>query len=84
MLATYVDSGVNSVGTPRALVECMKTTKSTQRTKTGADLAGACEGEQIAQLIDLVRATAQGLYSHLTIKERAESLIAEIEARAKR
>jgi hypothetical protein len=47
--------------------------------KTGADLAGFCEGEQIAALIDLVRSASQGNQ----IKNRATRLIAEIELRAK-
>lgn len=58
------------------------------RTMTGADLAGACEGEQIADLINLARATDTyfskvfGNPNH-ELAKRARLILADIEARAK-
>ena len=50
----------------------------------GSDLAGACEGEQIADLIDLARAVANMTPStYKTLIARAKALTAEIEGRAK-
>jgi hypothetical protein len=46
-------------------------------TLDGATLAGACEGEQIAQMIDLLRQAARGG----NIQNSATILIAEIERR---
>jgi hypothetical protein len=55
--------------------------------KSGADLAGACEGEQIADLIELARMVALGQAETIPgaarLKTRAKAIIAEIEARAK-
>lgn len=64
-----------------------KTTKKAETSKkTGADLAGACEGEQIAELIDLARRVANGDTAwpnhRAEISAQAEALIAEIERRA--
>lgn len=53
--------------------------------QTGADLAGACEGEQIATLIDLVQMVALGQHKTKAGAERlqakAAALVAEIKAR---
>lgn len=51
----------------------------TRAKKTGAYLAGACEGEHIAMALDLLRVAANGG----SIQNSAAILLAEIEGRAK-
>lgn len=53
--------------------------KETTQVLSGADLAGACEGEQIAEALDLLREAAAGK----SIQARAFRLLQEIENRAK-
>lgn len=50
-----------------------------KETATGADLAGACEGEEIADLITLAQMAAKGT---LGIQARAREILARIQARA--
>lgn len=50
--------------------------------KTGANLAGACEGEDIAELIDLARMVGNGVTGP-KVRQIASSLVARIQARAK-
>jgi hypothetical protein len=55
-------------------------------TQDGAELAGNCEGEQIAALIDLVKLVAEGKardpFYAAGLVTRAQALIAEIKGRA--
>lgn len=55
----------------------------TKKIMTGADLAGACEGEQIADLIDLARRVIDARPENLqSLRHGAHNILAEIEHRA--
>lgn len=53
---------------------------TTPQTMAGADLAGACEGEHIAEALDLLVAVSDGLDPVLA-QNRARTLLAEIRGR---
>ena len=75
-------------GFGRLLGDCLKEnqpTTETRRALTGADLAGACEGEQVADLIDLAQKVAKGgnMMDFCNMSRRAQAILAEIERRAR-
>lgn len=67
---TFNDDGTD-IGTP--------TFPKAKRTE-GADLAGDCEGEDVADLIDLALMAAGGAHS-IDLAARAKAILARIEAR---
>jgi len=71
-------------GYERLLRDARKETgKETRQAITGADLAGDCEGEDIADLIDLAR-TLRNIGGPSAINLRASAILSRIEARRNR